>query len=109
MLLWYQCHESADPCTEMFHVLNAVNRYLQAPAKRGTGRGRVGGRPVTEQGVLRNLNKRKSARRGDDYDGATIAPRQQTAMAANARIAVLLHLLELFPLTFLLVPHARVN
>ena len=32
----------------------------------------MGGRPVTEQGVLRNLNKRKSARRGDDYDGAAL-------------------------------------
>ena len=47
----------------------------QAPApvakQRGAGRagGKPGGRPVSEQGVLRNLHKRKSTRRGEDYDG----------------------------------------
>ena len=60
------CEQAVSDETEMKGVILRA----QPPAKRGTGRGRVGGRPVTEQGVLRNLNKRKSARRGDDYDGA---------------------------------------
>jgi len=45
----------------------------------------VGGRPVTEQGVLRNLNKRKSARRGDDYDGAALLNMQQYVACAPDR------------------------
>lgn len=48
---------------------------IPAAVKRAAGgRAKVGGRPVSEQGVLRNLHKRKSQRRGEDYDGAQPKP-----------------------------------
>ena len=65
-------------------VTTVVRFCVQPPAKRSTGRGRVGGRPVTEQGVLRNLNKRKSARRGDDYDGALASTSSAAELCATA-------------------------
>ena len=94
------CHDTASPHALRFSLhwqahtpsewgssLTSSRLRRQAPAKRGTGRGRVGGRPVTEQGVLRNLNKRKSARRGDDYDGAA-QPFKNTHCIAQLRAAV---------------------